>query len=143
MVHRTLRTPSSCNFAAARLFCKGELHEVGVWGIVAAQSMAKIAIIETGGKQYVVTKDTVLDIEKLADVSKKGDKITFEKVLLTDDGSKTVVGAPYIKGAEVAGELIEQGRAAKVTVIRYRQKSRYFKKKGHRQPYTKVRITSV
>jgi large subunit ribosomal protein L21 len=105
--------------------------------------MAKIAIIETGGKQYVVTKDSVLDIEKLADVSKKGDKITFEKVLLTDDGAKTEVGAPYIKGAKVAGELIEQGRAQKVTVIRYREKSRYFKKKGHRQPFTKVRITSV
>jgi large subunit ribosomal protein L21 len=105
--------------------------------------MAKIAIIETGGKQYVVTQDTVLEVEKLSDVKEKGDKVTFEKVLLTDDGSATKVGAPYISGAKVTGELVEHGRDKKVTVIRYRQKSRYFKKKGHRQPYTKVRITAL
>ncbi|QQG37629.1 MAG: 50S ribosomal protein L21 [Candidatus Kaiserbacteria bacterium] len=105
--------------------------------------MAKIAIIETGGKQYVVTKDSVLSVEKLADVSEKGETITFDKVLLTDDGSETKVGAPYISGAKVTGELIEAGRSAKVTVIRYRQKSRHFVKRGHRQPFTKVRITAL
>ncbi|RJQ33926.1 50S ribosomal protein L21 [Candidatus Parcubacteria bacterium] len=103
--------------------------------------MAKIAIIETGGKQYLVTQDSVLDIEKLP--VEKGGKITFDKVLLTDDGSETKVGNPYLSGAKVSAELIEEGRAPKVTVIRYRQKSRYFKKKGHRQPFTKVRITAL
>jgi len=105
--------------------------------------MAKIAIIETGGKQYLVTQDSVLNIEKLDGVKEKGDKITFDKVLLTDDGSETKVGAPYLDGVKVSAELLENGRADKVTVIRYRQKSRYFKKKGHRQPYAKVRITSL
>ncbi len=105
--------------------------------------MAKIAIIETGGKQYVVAQNSVLNIEKLEGVSEKGDKVTFDKVLLTDDGSETKVGSPYVSGAKVSGELMEQGRAAKVTVIRYRQKSRHFVKKGHRQPYTKVRITAL
>ncbi len=105
--------------------------------------MAKIAIIETGGKQYVVTQDSVLDIEKLADAEKKGDKITFDKVLLTDNGTETKVGAPYVTGAKVSAELIENGREKKVTVIRYRQKSRYYKKKGHRQPFAKVRITAL
>lgn len=105
--------------------------------------MAKIAIIETGGKQYVVTQDSVLDIEKLKGTDKVGAKITFDKVLLTDDGAKTVVGTPYIKGAEVAAELVENGRAQKVTIIRYRQKSRYSKKRGHRQPFAKVRITAL
>ncbi|MBI2610384.1 50S ribosomal protein L21 [Candidatus Kaiserbacteria bacterium] len=104
--------------------------------------MAKIAIIETGGKQYVVTKDSVLSVEKL-DVSEKGDKVTFDKVLLTDDGSETKVGSPYISGAKVSAELIEAGKGDKVTVIRYRQKSRHFVKKGHRQPYAKVRITGL
>jgi len=103
--------------------------------------MAKIAIIETGGKQYLVMQDSVLRVEKLP-VEKSG-KITFDKVLLTDDGKETKVGTPYITGAKVSAELIEEGRAAKVTVIRYRQKSRYFKKRGHRQPYTKVRITAL
>ena len=105
--------------------------------------MAKIAIIETGGKQYVVTQDSVLDVEKISGASKAGDKITFDKVLLTDDGSETKVGAPYVAGAKVSAELIEEGRDDKVTVIRYRQKSRYFKKRGHRQPYAKVRITAL
>jgi len=105
--------------------------------------MAKMAIIETGGKQYVVENGTVLTIEKLDSVSEKGDKITFENVLLTDDGSETKVGAPYLSGAKVSAELITQGRAPKVTVLRYRQKSRYFKKKGHRQPFTKVKIIAL
>ncbi len=103
--------------------------------------MAKIAIIETGGKQYLVTQDTVLDVEKLE--SAKDGKITFDKVLLTDDGSSTKVGAPYITGAKVSAEVVQEGRAKKVVVIRYREKSRYFKKRGHRQPYTKVRITAL
>ena len=105
--------------------------------------MAKIAIIETGGKQYVVTADSVIDVELIKGAENKGDKVVFDKVLLTDDGSKTAVGAPYIKGAEVKAELVENGRAQKVTVIRYRQKSRYSKKRGHRQPFAKVRITSL
>ena len=103
--------------------------------------MAKIAIIETGGKQYIVSEGAVLSVEKLD--GEKGGKVTFEKVLLTDDGSATKVGAPYISGASVSGELIEQGREDKVTVIRYRQKSRYFKKKGHRQAFSKVKITAL
>lgn len=103
--------------------------------------MVKIAVIETGGKQYVVSEGAVLSVEKLE--GEKGGKITFDKVLLTDNGSDTKVGAPYISGAKVSAELVEEGREAKVTVIRYRQKSRYFKKKGHRQPYTKVRIATL
>ena len=105
--------------------------------------MAKIAIIETGGKQYVVTQDSVLNIEKLEGVTEKGTPLTFDKILLTDDGSETKVGSPYIAGAKVSAELVEAGRADKVTVIRYRQKSRHFVKKGHRQPYAKVRITAL
>lgn len=105
--------------------------------------MAKIAIIETGGKQYVVTQDSVVDVEILKGADKAGDKITFDKVLLTDDGTATKVGAPYISGAKVSAELVENARDAKVVVLRYRQKSRYSKKKGHRQPYAKVRITAL
>ncbi len=105
--------------------------------------MAKIAIIETGGKQYVVTQDSVLEVEILKGAEQEGDKIVFDKVLLTDDGSKTDVGAPYIKGASVKAELVENGRSPKVTVIRYRQKSRYYKKRGHRQPFARVRITAL
>ena len=116
--------------------------------------MAKIAIIETGGKQYLVTQDSVLNVdpirnkssngaEKLSGTGKAGDKIIFDKVLLTDDGRETKVGAPYVAGAIVSAELVEEGRNPTVTVIKYREKSRYFKKRGHRQPYSKVRITAL
>lgn len=103
--------------------------------------MAKIAVIETGGKQYVVTDGSVLTVEKLPET--KGGKISFEKVLLVDDGSKATVGSPVVKGAKVTAELVEEGRAGKVTVIHYRAKSRYFKKRGHRQPFSKVKITAL
>lgn len=103
--------------------------------------MAKIAIIETGGKQYLVEKDSVLTVEKL--VGGKDGKVVFDKVLLTDDGKDTKIGAPYVSGAKVTGEIISEGRQKKVIVIRYRQKSRYFKKKGHRQPFTKVKISAL
>mgnify|MGYP003393561516 CR=1 FL=1 len=101
--------------------------------------MAKIAVIETGGKQYLVENDAVLYIEKIE--GEKDGKVSFDKVLLTDDGTSTNVGAPYLSGVAVKGEIIEEGREKKVVVIKYRQKSRYFKKKGHRQPYTKVKIS--
>ena len=102
--------------------------------------MEKIAIIETGGKQYVATEGAVLTVEKL---DSKDGKITFDSVLMTDDGSKSTLGAPTVSGAKVTAEVVEEGRDDKVTVIRYRPKSRYFKKRGHRQPYTTVKILSV
>jgi len=103
--------------------------------------MVKIAIIETGGKQYVVSDGDVVTIEKIP--AEKGGKITFDNVLLVDDGKDLKLGAPHVSGAQVAGELIKEGKEKKVTVIRYRQKSRYFKKKGHRQAFAKVKITEL
>lgn len=103
--------------------------------------MAKIAIIETGGKQYLVQEGTVLNVEKLS--GGKDGKVTFDKVLLTDDGKDTKIGAPHLSGAKVSAEIMEEGRAKKINVIRYREKSRHFKKRGHRQPYTKVRIVQL
>src|ERR1700722_4402712 len=105
--------------------------------------MEKIAIIETGGKQHLVTEGSVHLVEKLKGTHEAGSKITFDKVLLIDDGSTTKVGAPYIEGAQVSAELVAEGRHKKVVVLRYRQKSRYNKKKGHRQPYAKVKITAL
>ena len=105
--------------------------------------MAKIAVIETGGKQHVVENGSVLKVEKIKGSHKTGDTVTFDRVLLTDDGSSVALGAPYVSGAKVTAEIVEEGRNPTVTVIKYRQKSRYFKKNGHRQPYVKVKITSL
>lgn len=101
------------------------------------------AVIQTGGKQYRVSEGDSLKIEKLSGDHKEGDKIIFDKVLLFDDGKETKVGTPYIDGAKVEASFIETGRDKKITVIRFRSKSRYFKKKGHRQPYTQVKIAKV
>jgi large subunit ribosomal protein L21 len=105
--------------------------------------MAKIAVIHTGGKQYVVEQGSVIEIERIEGIENAGDAITFDQVLLTDDGSTLAVGNPAIKGAAVKAELVANKRAPKVTVIKYKQKSRYFKKRGHRQGLAKVKITSL
>ncbi len=101
------------------------------------------AVIKTGGKQYLVTVGQTITIEKIKGEFKKGDSVTFEEVLLTDNGSDTVFGAPAIEGASVTGEIESIGRNAKLIVIKYKQKSRYFKKNGHRQPHFKVKITAI
>jgi len=100
-----------------------------------------MAVIKTGGKQYIVKEGDVLSVEMLG--KEASAKVTFDDVLLLDDGAGTKVGEPTVKGAKVSGEVLETGRGKKITVIRYKQKSRYFKKRGHRQPFTKVKITSI
>jgi len=103
----------------------------------------EFAIIETGGKQYKVSKGDTIQIEKLPGEPKEGDKVTFDKVLLVDNGSETTICTPFIESAKVEATITEVGRAPKVTVIKYKQKSRYFKKNGHRQPFVKVKIDSL
>jgi large subunit ribosomal protein L21 len=103
----------------------------------------EFAVIQTGGKQYKVSEGTVVSIEKIKGEYKKGDKLTFDKVLLVDDGKNTTIGTPYIGGAKVEGELMQIGKGKKVTVLRYKQKSRYLKKNGHRQPFFKIKVTSI
>ncbi|MCH7597556.1 50S ribosomal protein L21 [Patescibacteria group bacterium] len=105
--------------------------------------MEEFAVIQTGGKQYKVSVGDDLRIEKLAGVFKEGDKITFDKVLLVDNGKDTTIGVPYIERAKVRATLKEIGRSKKISVIRFKSKSRYFKKKGHRQPFFKVKIESI
>lgn len=103
----------------------------------------EFAVIATGGKQYTVSAGDTITIEKLSDTMKVGDAVAFDKVLLVDNGSDTTIGTPYISGAKVSAKITEIGRAPKVTVIRYKAKSRYFKKNGHRQPFMKVTIEAI
>jgi large subunit ribosomal protein L21 len=103
----------------------------------------EFAVIKAGGKQYRVSAGDTIMIEKIKGEYKKGDSITFTEVLLVDNGIDTTIGTPLIKGASVEGEIVLIGRAPTVDVIKYKQKSRYFKKNGHRQPYFKVAIKSI
>lgn len=102
------------------------------------------AIIQTGGKQYLVEEGATVKIEKLKGDHKVGDAVTFGEVLLSDNGKDaTTIGAPFIKGAAVEGTIAKIARSPKVTVIKYKAKSNYFKKRGHRQPYFEVKITKL
>jgi large subunit ribosomal protein L21 len=103
----------------------------------------EFAVINTGGKQYKVSVGDSIKIEKLKGEFKAGDKVVFDKVLLVDNGSDTTIGTPNIPGATVEAIFEKAGRAQKVMVIRYKQKSRYFKKNGHRQPYVQVKISAI
>lgn len=103
----------------------------------------EVAVIKTGGKQYIVSKDDVISIEKLPIEVKEGDSVVFDEVLLVDNGSDTTIGAPSIKGAEVKGTVVFVGKGPKVEVVKYKPKSRYFKRNGHRQPLLKVKIDSI
>ncbi len=95
------------------------------------------AVIVTGGKQYYVSENDVIYVEKLE--LNEGDKVTFDKVLMVDDK----VGTPYLDGAKVEGVVLKNGKQKKITIFKYNQKKKYRKKQGHRQPYTKVEIKSI
>ena len=99
------------------------------------------AVIETGSKQYKVTPGQKLKIEKLE--IKPGDAVSFDKVLLIANGDDVKVGAPYVTGAKVDGKVLRQGHARTVIVFKYHSKTRYRKKKGHRQLFTEVEIASI
>ncbi|MBX4181647.1 50S ribosomal protein L21 [Candidatus Parcubacteria bacterium] len=102
------------------------------------------AVIATGGKQYLVAPGDSLKIEKLVGEYKAGDTITFDNVLLTGHGEAApTLGNPFIKGVAVTGTLSKIARNKTIDVIKYKQKSRYFKKYGHRQPYFEVKIDSI
>ncbi|MFA5576528.1 MAG: 50S ribosomal protein L21 [Tissierellaceae bacterium] len=99
------------------------------------------AVIETGGKQYRVQQGDVVFVEKLD--AQEGDNVSFDKVLLMSDQGNVVAGKPYVDGAKVDALVLEQGKAKKIIVFKYKSKKNYRKKKGHRQPFTKVKIENI
>ncbi len=123
--------------------------------------MIQLAVIKTGGKQYIVTPGQKIRIEKIkkpistsasakatadkkATVGKKEDQeIVFDQVLLLEKGKKLEIGTPLVKGAKVIGKIISHGKGKKVIIFKYKPKTRYKVKKGHRQPFTEVEITKI
>ena len=99
------------------------------------------AVIKTGGKQYRVQQGDVIFVEKIN--SQADEAVTFEEVLLVNDGEQTKVGAPTVAGAKVEGKVLAQVKAKKIVVYKYKAKKNERKKQGHRQPYTKVEITAI
>lgn len=99
-----------------------------------------LAVIATGGKQYLVKTGDSLKIEKIAGVA--ADKITFDQVLLTanDDGSDAKIGTPFVTGVSIAAEILKQGKNRTIRVEKYKRKVRYHKVHGQRQRFTEVKI---
>ncbi len=95
------------------------------------------AVIETGGKQYYVEEGSVLYVEKLDAAADA--KVTFDNVLMIGG----VSGNPYVKGAKAEAKVLKHGKARKIKVYKYKQKKKYRRTQGHRQPYTKVEITKL
>lgn len=100
-----------------------------------------LAVIKTGGKQYLVSPGQKIKIEKI-DVEEKGEAV-FNEVLLVEKNNKVEVGMPLVEGAKVIGKVISQGKADKIIVFKYKAKKRYKVKKGHRQPFTEVEIMKI
>jgi len=99
------------------------------------------AIIESGGKQYKVTKGEILNVDKLD--KKIGETMELDKVLLVSDNDKVMVGNPVVKNARVVLEVVKLAKGKKVVVFKYKRKKGYRKTKGHRQQYTTVRVTDI
>lgn len=98
------------------------------------------AIIETGGKQYQVKEGDIVFIEKLPEGE---GEVIFEKIIMVSKDDEFVVGTPYVKGAEVKATILKNGRSRKITVFTYKPKKGQKRKKGHRQPYTQVKIENI
>ena len=99
------------------------------------------AIIATGGKQYRVQKGDHIRVEKLA--GDPGEKVEFNQVLLLADGEDVTIGAPYVDGSTVTGEVEDQARAKKIEVIKFKRRKHHMKRMGHRQSFTQVKITGI
>jgi len=101
-----------------------------------------IAVIKTGGKQYLVFPGKKITIEKLE--VKPGEKVAFEEVLFfEDDKGESLIGNPYLEGVKVEGEVLEEGKGEKKIIFKHKKRKRYKVKKGHRQPYTEVEIKTI
>ena len=99
------------------------------------------AVFETGGKQYKVNEGDVIFIERLE--ASEGDTVKFDKVLVVSGNDGLKVGAPYVEGATVDAIVVKNGKAPKIYVMTYKPKKNEKKKIGHRQPYTKIQISSI
>ena len=100
-----------------------------------------LAIIESGSKQYLVKKGDKIQIEKI--VGEVGNSIKLDKVLMVADGANVTIGKPFISDASVEAKVLKQARSKKVIVFKYKAKSKYRRKQGHRQNYTELEITKI
>lgn len=99
------------------------------------------AVVNTGGKQYKVRQGETLRIEKIP--GEVGSPVTFDTILMVADGENIRLGQPVLENVKVQAQIVEQDRARKVLVFKYKRRKRYRRKQGHRQPYTAIRIDGI
>ena len=99
------------------------------------------AIVNSGGKQYKICRGDVLKVEKIP--GEVGGQVAFDKVLMYSDGQTVDIGRPILDNVTVKGHIVEQGKARKIIVFKYKRRKRYRRKQGHRQQYTAVQIDSI
>jgi large subunit ribosomal protein L21 len=99
------------------------------------------AVLNTGGKQYKVSQGDLIEVEKLD--SDVGDKVTLSQVLMVGEGEKVEVGSPYVSNCKVTGEVVEQGKGAKIIIFKKKRRKNYRRKNGHRQFFTQLKITEI
>ena len=99
------------------------------------------AIVDSGGKQYKVQEGEILRVEKLA--GEVGDDVSFDKILMFSDGENVNIGTPLLEDVAVSGHIVEQGKAKKIIVFKYKRRKRYRRKRGHRQQFTAVKVDSI
>ena len=100
-----------------------------------------LAVIKTGGKQYIVTPGQKIKVEKL--LQEEGSEVVFDEVLLIQDNGKIEIGTPFVQGAKVKGKVIKHGKGEKLVVFKFKPKKREQKKKGHRQLFTEVEVIKI
>ena len=99
------------------------------------------AVVSSGGKQYRVQQGETLKVEKIT--GEVGSPVSFNRVLMYSDGENVKVGQPVLEEATVTGHIVEQGKAKKILVFKYKRRKRYRRKQGHRQQFTAVKIDSI
>ena len=99
------------------------------------------AIVDSGGKQYKVQEGEVLRVEKLA--GEVGDSVSFDRILMFSDDDNVNIGTPLLEDVAVNGHIVEQGKAKKIIVFKYKRRKRYRRKRGHRQQFTAVKVDSI
>ena len=99
------------------------------------------AVISSGGKQYKVEQGEIVRVEKLS--GEIGSPVSFDRVLMVSDGERVQIGMPVLDKVTVQGHIVEQGKAKKIIVFKYKRRKRYRRKQGHRQSFTAIQIDSI
>ena len=150
LVNCFARRKFSCRIDSKNFFCylsraarrgSQNVQRAAVGEFIRVEVLSLYAIIKTGGKQYKVAEGSEIIIEKLD--AEEGSSVTFEEVLAVGEGEEIKFGRPFVEGAKVTGSVVKVGKGPKLRIFKYKHKTNYRRRQGHRQPFTKVKIEKI